>query len=123
MIADDELGPSQLRVKFSTPSSIATYSLVTLGRGDGEVTTASSCSDVLVGIASPIKSAKSGEATIIIGGIATTVSGGNISRGDALTANADGHAITSTSGTDRIVGLALQPAMSGDHIQVLITQG
>ena len=123
MIADDELGPSQLKAKFSAPSPVAAHSLVTLGRAAGEVTTASSRSDMLVEIASPTEGTKSDEAVIIIGGIAMAVSGGNIFRGDDLTSDANGRAITSKAGTDRIIGLALQSAMNGDYIQVLITQG
>lgn len=49
--------------------------------------------------------------------------GGTITRGDRVTANSSGQAITTTSAGNSVVGIALQSAVSGDIFEVLLTPG
>jgi len=108
---------------FIAPAAIAGRMLVTFGAADGKVAEASAVSDPLLGVAEQIGSRDNDRVDVIVAGIAEVVAGGNITRGDSLTANASGQAITSVAGTDRIVGLALQSGVANDIIDVLIAQG
>lgn len=108
---------------FIAPAAVAGRTLVTFAAADGEVAEASAVSDPLLGIAEQIGSRDNDRVDVIVAGIAEAVAGGNITRGDALTANASGQVVTSAAGTDRIIGLALQSGVANDIIDVLIAQG
>ena len=107
---------------FVAPASVAGRSLVTFGAADGEVAVATAATDTLIGVAERIGSRDNNRVDVVIGGIAESVAGGNITRGAILTTNASGQAITAGAG-DRVIGIALVSAVAGDHIDVLIAQG
>ena len=108
---------------FIAPAAIAGRLLVTFGSADHEVVAASAVSDTLLGVSEQIGSRDNDRVDVIIGGICEVSCGGNITRGDILTANASGQAVTSGAGTDRIAGIAMQNGVAGDVIDILITQG
>lgn len=51
------------------------------------------------------------------------VAGGTINIGDAVTSNASGQAITTTTGSDQILGTAVVAAVSGDVFEVMPSTG
>ena len=108
---------------FVAPSAIGGRKLVTFGVADGEVVEATAVTDTLIGVAEQIGSRDNDRVDVVVGGICEVEAGGTITRGDVLTANASGKAVTSSAGTDRIVGIAMQSAVSGDVIDILIAQG
>lgn len=108
---------------FVAPAAVAGRKLVTFGAADGQVATASAVSDPLIGIAEKIGSRENNRVDVIVAGIAQAEAGGNITRGDVLTSDADGNVVASSAGTDRIVGIAMANAVDGDFLDVLIAQG
>jgi len=108
---------------FKAPSAVAGRRAVTFGGADRTAAQASAVSNPLLGIAEQIGSRDNQRVDVIVSGIAEADAGGNITRGDALTTDANGKVVTSSAGTDRIVGIALQSAVDGDIIDVLIAQG
>lgn len=107
---------------FVSPGAVAGRTLVTFGAADGEVVTATAATDTLIGVAERIGSRDNNRVDVVVGGIADAVAGGNITRGDILTTNASGKAITASAG-DRVIGIAMVSAVADDHIDVLIAQG
>lgn len=108
---------------FIAPASIAGRKLVTFAAADGEVAEASAVSDPLLGVSEQIGSRDNDRVDVIVAGIAEVKIGGNVTRGNPLTANASGDAVASSVATDRIVGIAMQSGVLNDIIDVLITQG
>jgi len=108
---------------FVAPATVAGRKLVTFAAADSEVTVASAVSNPLLGVAVPTGSRDNNRVDVIVAGIAEVKVGGNITRGDSLTADANGDVITSFAGTDRIIGLALQSGVANDVIEVLVAQG
>jgi len=108
---------------FVSPAAISGRTLVTFGAADGEVVAATAVTDTLIGVAEQIGSRDNDRVDVVIGGIAEANAGGNITRGDILTTDGSGRAVTSAAGTDRIVGIAMQNGVVGDVIDILITQG
>jgi len=108
---------------FVCLAAVAGRKLVTFGAADGQVATASAVSDPLIGVSEQIGSRDNQRVDVIVNGIAEVTAGGNITRGAALTSDASGNVVASAAGTDRIVGLAMQNAVAGDVIDVLIAQG
>jgi hypothetical protein len=52
------------------------------------------------------------------GGGAKAIAGGTIARGDFLTSDAAGAVVTTTTGGDRVIGLAMDAAVAGDLLAV-----
>lgn len=104
-------------------AAIAGRRVVAVGASDFSAVTASAVSSPAIGISEQIGSRLNDTVVdVILEGIAEAVSGGTIARGDRLTSNASGAVIASTAETDRVVGIALQSAASGDIINVLISR-
>ncbi|MEO1082395.1 MAG: capsid cement protein [Pseudomonadota bacterium] len=114
--------PGQI-VTFRAPAPVAARAIVTFGAADGEVVAASAVSNTLLGVAEQIGSRDNGTVDVILSGIAEVVAGGNITRGMALTVNAQGQAVAVSAGTDSVIGIAMQNAVANDIIDVLILQG
>lgn len=100
------LFPAYSVVKFNTST-------------DFQVLPAASATDPLAGVLTEV-AANSGERVDVIHtGIAYVLSGGSINAGDPLTVNANGAAITASSG-NRCFGIARQSAVAGDVFEALI---
>lgn len=113
--------PSHIKT-FIAAAAIAGRKLVTFGTGK-TVVEATAATDPIIGIAEQIGSSDNGRVDVIINGIAEAVAGGNITRGNVLTADATGNVVVSAQATDRIIGIAMDDAVAGDVVDVLIAQG
>lgn len=115
---------SETLIKTMTATgAVAAHTLATFGAGDGLVTGATAATDPLLGVTTSIGSQDNGRCDVVIAGITTVKAGGTYARGDVLTSNATGQAIKSTTGTDRIIGIAMASAVVGDLAPVLLAQG
>jgi hypothetical protein len=56
-------------------------------------------------------------------GSCKVIAGGTVTRGDKVTSDSSGHAITTTSSGNTVVGIALSSAVSGDIFEILLTPG
>ncbi len=61
-------------------------------------------------------------ANVAVIGISRVIAGATIAIQDPITPGADGRAEVATT-ADQVVGIALQAAVDGDHMDVLLTQG
>lgn len=108
---------------FTCGSAIAGYTLVTLASAAGAVEAANAVTDVLIGVTTQIGSQDNGRVDVVMGGVTEVKIGGSVTKGDVLTTDASGHAVTATQATDRVIGLALQTAVAGDIASILLAQG
>ena len=104
---------------FEANGAVAANRLCALNANDGEIVQASAASEMLVG-ASGIVAAEDGQRVDVhLSDIADVQFGGAVSRGDLLTSDANGKAVTATAG-DRAVGIALVDGVADDIAPVLI---
>ena len=87
---------------------------------DNSVVIAASNTDPIVGVLQ--NKPKAGKAAVVRwGGSSKVIAGGTITRGDIVTSDSSGHAITTTTNKDVMVGRALMSGVSGDIIEVALT--
>ena len=98
---------------FHAPASVEGYRIVTLAVGVNTVETANAVTDPLIGVTTSIGSMDNGRCDVIVGGISEIKIGGSVTRGDVLTTDASGRAVTA-AGTDRVIGMAINDAVADD---------
>lgn len=54
-------------------------------------------------------------------GTSKVIAGGSITRGDKVTSDSNGKAVTTTSANDQVLGRALSSAATGDLVEVLLS--
>lgn len=87
---------------------------------DGSVVAAASNTDPIVGVLQ--NKPKATEAAVVRwGGSSKVIAGGTITRGDLVTSDSSGHAITTTTNKDVVLGRALMSAVSGDIFEVALS--
>ena len=112
-----------LTTTFHAPAAVAGHRLITLAAGDNTVATADAVSDPIIGVSTSIGSQDNGRCDVVVAGITEAEIGGTVTKGDVLTTDASGRAVTSGAGTDRVLGIALADAVLDDIASVLIAQG
>lgn len=108
---------------FYAEGTLAGRKLVTFGTGKLKVKQATAATDALLGITTQIGSESNGRVDVIFSGITEAIAGGNISKGEVLTSDGNADVITATQASDRVIGIALEDAVAGDFVSVLIAQG
>ena len=99
------------------------YHVVKMASTDGEVLIASSTTDVMIGLVQNDPAADE-PAEVACAGVAIGKSGDSITIGEMVNANSTGElrgTAGAISGTERILGIALEAASDGDLFSVLIT--
>lgn len=100
--------------------------IVKFGSGDTSVVQAAAATDLLIGVSDSLGAASGEPVDIILDGIALVEYGGNVTRGQLLTADADGKAVAAApaaTGSARIIGVAMLSGVSGDIGSVMIAPG
>jgi hypothetical protein len=93
---------------------------------DGQVLPAAAVSDKLFGITTDIAAATGERCDVILEGVADVLYGGTVARGDLLTSDASGRAVTAAPGAgvnNRVIGTALVSGVVGDIGQIIISTG
>lgn len=112
---------------YEAGAEIAPYRIVKFDAADGKVIVGAAATDKLVGVSGPTITVPSGQRVDVVhAGIAEVKAGGSITRGDLLTSDATGQAVTAApaAGTNnRVIGIALRSAASGDVFPVLVQPG
>ncbi|MEW6314136.1 MAG: capsid cement protein [Pseudomonadota bacterium] len=117
--------PSLIR-NFKAEAAVAAYTIVKPGTADGQVLAAAAVSDKSIGITTDIAAAINERCDVILSGVADVLYGGTVTRGDLLTADASGRAVTAApaaGANNRIIGIALVSGVVGDVGQIEISQG
>lgn len=109
---------------YSAEGAISPCRIAKFGAADYGVLQAAAATDKLVGVTVPLITVGSGETVDVIhDGIADVEYGGNVTRGDLLTSDANGKAITATAAAGsniRVIGVALVSGVAGDICPVLL---
>lgn len=112
---------------FTAGGAIGANILVKPHSTAGQVVAAAAATDKIIGvayIADPDGAAAAGEVIDVVqGGIAECRAGGSIAAGDLLTSDASGRVVATTTAGNRIIGVAMKLAASGDIIPVLVSPG
>ena len=87
---------------------------------DNTVAIATAVSDVVIGFT--LDDVETGQEHVGIqtDGFVLAVAGGSISRGDELTVDSSGQVVASSADTDKICGVAMQAAASGEYVEIKI---
>lgn len=101
--------------------SAAEYVIVKVDvSNDQSVVIAAASTDPIMGVLQ--NKPKAGEAAVVRwGGSSKVLAGGTITRGDRVTSDGSGHAVTTTTNKDVVLGLALSSAVSGDVVEVALS--
>ena len=111
---------------YNAESAINPYTIVKFGANDLGVVSAAAATDKLVGVSREFGTASGEPVDVIHDGITYVKLGGTVARGDFLTSDATGQAITAAPGVgvnNRIIGYARQSGVVGDVIDVVIEPG
>lgn len=111
---------------FKAEAAIAAFTLIKVGANDMGALAAAAVSDKIIGVSTDIAAAINERCDVILDGVADVLYGGTVARGDLLTSDASGRAVTAAPGAgtnNRIVGAALISGVVGDVGQVLISVG
>jgi len=114
-----------LTKNFVVGSATEPYRLVKMS-GEAEVVHATGPTDTIVGATTEVGTDQAGtRQDVHVGGIVEVEFGGNVSRNDYVTADADGKAVTASPGggtNASVAGIALSGGVDGDIAAVLLVQ-
>lgn len=100
--------------------------IVKFGTADGQVVQAAAATDLLIGVASRGFDAAIGERIdVMTHGIAEVKLGGNVTRGQPVTADANGKGVAAApagGANARVIGVAMASGVLDDVIDVLLSQ-
>ena len=111
---------------YNAEAGLNPYTIVKFGASDFGVVTAAAATDKLIGVTREFGSASGEPVDVIHDGITYVKLGGTVTRGDFLTSDASGQAVTAAPGVgvnNRIIGYARQSGVIGDVIDVVIEPG
>ena len=111
--------------EFLADGAVTDGRIVKPGAAAGDAAHATAATDKILGVASH-DAADNATVRIMVSGIAKVKAGGTIAAGDLITAGAAGVAVTAAPGAgvnNRILGQAIEAAVSGDLFSVLLGQG
>lgn len=87
---------------------------------DNSVVAAAASTDPIMGVLQ--NKPKATQAAVVRwGGSSKVIAGGTITRGDRVTTDSSGHAVTTTTNKDVVLGIACQSAVSGDIFEVALS--
>lgn len=109
---------------FVAEAAVNPFRIVALGATDGAVLQGAAATDLLIGVSGSIGQATvGGRIDIVLDDIADVEYGGTVTRGQKLTADANGKAVVAAPATgvnNEIIGRAMVSGVVGDIGQVLI---
>ena len=105
---------------FLAAAAIAKGKVVKTGADAEHVAVASAATDKSIGILQTATNAAEDVAEVAVMGGAKALAGGTIAVGDLVTADSNGALVATTTGNDRVMGIALSAAVSGDIFDVLM---
>jgi hypothetical protein len=108
-----------LTKNYTSDAAIAAHCFVKAGSADRYVAQAAASTDAIVGVSDLGCTAAGDRLDVIHGGIALIEYGGTVTRGQALTSDANGKAVSAGEG-DRVGGFAMISGVSGDLGEILL---
>lgn len=111
---------------YTAGAAIAAHRIVVFGSADGAVIQAAASTDKLIGISEAFGAASGERIDIVRSGLADVEYGGSVTRGDMLTADANGKAVVAAPAAAvnaQVIGRAEVSGVAGDIGSVLICAG
>lgn len=115
-----------LTKNYTAEAAIAAYRIVKFGATDASVLQATGVNDKGIGVQNEVAPALGERADVIRSGLAEVQYGGNVTRGDPLTSDANGKAVAAAPAAgvnNYIIGFAEVSGIADDIGQVLIAPG
>lgn len=115
-----------LNKNYLAEGAIAAYRIVKHGAADGGLLQAAAAADKLVGVCGAVAPVLGERVDVVKVGIADVELGGNVTRGDPITSDANGKGVTAAPAAGanvRIIGFAEVSGVAGDIASVLIAPG
>lgn len=120
------MGNPTLTKNYTAEGAIAAHRIVKFGAADGSVTQAAASTDLVIGVNEALPVVAGERVDVIRAGIADVEFGGNVTRGQPVTADADGKAVAAAPAAGvnaHIVGFAEVSAVAGDIAPVMLARG
>lgn len=110
---------------YTATAAVTKRRIVKFGAADGTVIQAAAATDLLVGVSVEDLDRASGDRVDVrmVGNIAEVDAGGTITRGDFVTSDASGKAVSTTTAANRYIGIAEVSGVSGDVITIIVAPG
>ena len=108
---------------FTADAAIPARTLVAIGAADGSVKPATASTDAIIGVSTDVTCAKGDTCDVIMGGTAFLRLGGNVARGNLITADAASKGIAAAPAVGvnaRVIGTAIYSGGAGDIGSVTI---
>jgi Uncharacterized conserved protein (DUF2190) len=110
---------------FIAGSAVPAFSIVKTGASDGVVGCAAAVADFIIGVSTDIPAVIGERCDVILSGIADVVYGGTVTRGDWITCDSSGRAVTAAPAAGinhNVIGRAFVSGVIGDIGSVVISQ-
>lgn len=101
---------------FLAGGAIAAKRIVKFGSSDTAVVQGAAATDLLIGV-SDLAAESGAQVDVVLGGVAIVEYGGNVTRGQLLTADSNGKAVAAApaaTASNRTIGVAMVSGVSGD---------
>lgn len=111
---------------YVAEAAISPYRIVKFGTADGKALQGAAVTDALMGVSDSLGGSINGRIDVIKSGIAFIEAGGTITRGDWLTSDANGKALSAAPGAgvnNNVIGRAEVSAVLGDIFDAMIAPG
>ena len=111
---------------FKAEAAIAKRRIVKFGASDAQILPGAASADLLIGVSAEIDAAIGEPCDVYLSGIPEVEYGGNVTRGDFLTSDAVGRAVTAAPAAGvnaRIIGMAIVSGVIGDVGAVHLSPG
>jgi hypothetical protein len=111
---------------FTADGAVTKRRIVKPGGADFKVSQATAVTEALVGVAAELDAADTARIDVVLAGTVEVEYGGNVTRGDWLTTDANGKAVAAAPGAgvnNNVIGRALVSGVSGDIGSMLIAPG
>ena len=117
-------GPNPTLTKnFIAETAVTRYRIVKFGSSDGNVVQAAAATDAMIGVVAELDAAGGERVDVHLAGLAEVEFGGTVTRGALVTADSQGRAVAAAPAAgvnNRVIGVAMVSAASGDIASVLI---
>lgn len=106
---------------YTAAGAVTEWRFVSWSTADGVVKQSAAVADAPVGVARE-SAVDGGRVDVIRAGLSQITYGAAVTRGQPLTSDAQGRAVPTTAGTDRIYGIAEFSGVAGDLGELLLRQ-
>lgn len=117
---------SNLKRNYVTDAATGAYLIAKFGAEDGGVAQASAATDEILGVFDELAHASGERADVIRSGFAQVQYGGTVTRGDWLTSDANGKAVTAApaaTASVSVIGRAEVSGVAGDIVPIVLAVG